>query len=159
MNAAPHRSLRNGEGGAFFLQAHDHVAFVADPDKISVVDPFPLQEFERRHRLGADPEKEEPARDFIIVVRKRVRVVRRSVSGAAPDNAVEIHVREHRHLGIAWIHPAHVAAKWRLPAVRIFRVTEVVVSLRICTERGVVLVWRERQWRAAAPATNKLRRE
>ena len=99
----------------------------------------------------------EPARDFVIALRKRVRVVWRSVGGAAPDDAMDVHVREHRHLGIAWVHPAHMAAERRLLAIRIVGISEVVVPLRVLAERRVVLHRREGQWRAAAPTAEELR--
>ena len=72
---------------------------------------------------------------------------------------MDVHVREHRHLGIARIHPAHMAAERHLLAVRIARIIEVVVPQRVLAERGVVLDRRERQWRAAAPTTDKFRRQ
>ena len=72
---------------------------------------------------------------------------------------MDVHVREHRHLGIARIHPAHVAAERHLLAVRIVGINEVVVSLRVLAERGVVLDRRERQRRAAAPTADKFRRQ
>ncbi len=159
MDAPPHRILWNRERRIFFLQAHDRVAFLAKPRKISAVDPLPLQEFHRGHRLGADEEEIEPARNFIIALRKCVRVVGRSVGRAAPDDAMDVHIREHRHLGIARVHPAHVAAERRLLAVRIVGIVEVVVPLRVLAKRGVVLDRRERQWRAAAPTANELRRQ
>ena len=70
---------------------------------------------------------------------------------------MDVHVREHRHLGIAWVHPAHVAAERHLFAVRIVGISEVVVPLRVLAERGVVLDRRKRQWRAAAPPADQLR--
>ena len=72
---------------------------------------------------------------------------------------MEVHVDEERHLGVARIHPPHVAAERHLPAVRIGGVGEVVVSQRVGAERRVVSVRRERQRGAAAPAPHQLRRE
>ena len=72
---------------------------------------------------------------------------------------MDVHVREHRHLGVARVHPAHMAAQRHLVAIRIVGISEVVVPLRVLAERGVVLRRRERQRRAAAPTSEELRRQ
>ena len=46
-----------------------------------------------------------------------------------------------------------------LPAMRVVRVVEIVVPLRVRAERGVVLIRCQRQRRAAAPAADQLRGE
>ena len=66
VNAAPDRRLRNRKGSAVRLQPNHRVAFVAHTRKVPVVDPFPLQEFERGHRFGADEEEKDAARHLII---------------------------------------------------------------------------------------------
>ena len=157
VNSSPHRRLGNRERSAFSLQAHNWVAFLAKPRKISVVNPFPLQEFQGSHRFGADEKEIDPVRDFIIALRKCVRVIWRSVGCAAPNNAMDVHVCEHGHLRIAWVHPAHMAAARHLFTFLVAGIIEVVVSLRVLAECGVVLEWRQRQRRAAAPTADKLR--
>ena len=54
VDAAPDRCSGNCKRRAFLLQAHDRIAFLANPREIAVVDPLPLQEFQSGHRLGAD---------------------------------------------------------------------------------------------------------
>ena len=72
---------------------------------------------------------------------------------------MDVHVCEERHLGVARVHSPHVAAERHLSAVRIGGIGEVVVAQRVGAERRVVLVRRECQWGAAAPAPHQLRRE
>ena len=62
-------------------------------------------------------------------------------------------------LRVARVHTPHVGTERHLPAMRIVRVVEVVVPLRVGAERGIVLVRRQRQRRAAAPAADQLRGE
>src|SRR6266446_4372067 len=93
------------------------------------------------------------------MLRDRVPVVGRSVGRAAPDDAMDVHIRKHRHLRVARIHAAHVAAQRHPFALRITGVGEIVISLRIVAERRIVLCRRERQWRTATPAPDELRRQ
>ena len=118
-----------------------------------------LQELHRGHCLGTDEDEVDPAGDFVVLLRDRVRVVGRPIGRAAPDDAVDVHVRELGHVGVARVHAPHVRAKQHLPAVRIGGICEVVVPARVCAERRVVLRRRERQWRATAPAPHQLRGE
>src|SRR5882672_7842556 len=98
-------------------------------------------------------------RQVIIVLRYCVRVVGRSERGAAADDAMNVHVREHGHLCVARIHATHVATQWHLFTAWIVGVNEIVISMGIFAERGIILCWGERQWRAAAPAPDELRRQ
>src|SRR6266478_7786954 len=72
---------------------------------------------------------------------------------------MDVHVRKHRHLRVAWIHATHVAAQRHPFALRITGVGEVVISLWIFAERHIVLRRRECQWRAATPAPDEFRRQ
>ncbi len=132
-------SLRDRERGPVLLQADVRIALVAEAHEVAVVDPLLLQELHRGHRLGADEDEVEAARGLVVLLRERVRVVRRAVGRAAPDDAVEVHVGEQRHLGVARVHAPHVRAERHLPAVRIGGVGEVVVAQRVRAERRVVL--------------------
>src|SRR5262245_27468161 len=78
------RISRNGKGRPLWLQADDWVTFSAETHKIAVVDPLLLQEFDSGHRLGTDEQEVGAARHFVICFRERVRIVRRSIRGAAP---------------------------------------------------------------------------
>src|ERR1700730_5965943 len=93
VNAAPDRLCGNRERRAFLLKADNRIPFLANSREISVVNPLPLQELQSGHRLGAEKQEMQPARDLIVAVRERVCVVWRSVSRAAPDDAMEIHIR------------------------------------------------------------------
>ena len=57
---------------------------------------------------------------------------------------------------VARVHAPNMASERRLPAAWIVRVIEVIISMRVCTERRVVNFRRQRQWGAAAPATDEL---
>src|SRR5262245_36507931 len=57
------------------------------------------------------------------------------------------------------VHAPDMRSEWHLAPLRIVGVVEVVVSLRVGAERGIILVRRERQRRAAAPAADQLRGE
>src|SRR6266478_2319657 len=72
---------------------------------------------------------------------------------------MDVHVRKHRHLRVAWIHATHVAAQRHPFALRITGVGEIVISLWIFAERRIVLCRRECQWRAATPAPDEFRRQ
>src|SRR6266404_3400987 len=93
------------------------------------------------------------------MLRDRVPIVGRSVGGAAPNDAMDVYIRKHRHLRVARIHATHVAAQRRLFALRITGIGEIVISLRIFAERYIVLRRRERQGRAATPAPDEFRRQ
>src|SRR6266404_469572 len=91
------------------------------------------------------------------MLRDRVPIVGRSVGGAAPNDAMDVYIRKHRHLRVARIHATHVAAQRRLFALRITGIGEIVISLRIFAERPIVLCRREHQWCAATPTPNEFR--
>ena len=145
MDTVPDGSSGNREGSTFLLQAHDRVTFLANSREISVIDPLALQELQGGHRPGADEQEEESPRSFVVAVRKGVRVVWRAVRGAAPDDAMNVHVREHGQFGVPRVHPAHVATERCLLAIQIVSISKVVVPLWVLAERGVVLFRRKRQ--------------
>jgi hypothetical protein len=82
-----------------------------------------------------------------------------AIALAAPDDAVDVHVREDLQLGVTGVHPPHVGAQRHLAAVRIGGIGEVVVAPRVRAELRVVPRRRERQRCAAVPAPHQLRRE
>src|SRR5258706_7737785 len=98
-------------------------------------------------------------RQVIIVFRYCVRVVGCSERGAAADDAMNVHVREHWHLRVARIHATHVATQWHLLTAWIVGVNKIVISVGIFAERRIILCWGERQRRATAPAPDELRRQ
>src|SRR6476619_4550639 len=57
VTAKAHRLVRNREDRILVLQADDWITLVAEPHEVSLVNPLLLQEFHRRHRLGADEEE------------------------------------------------------------------------------------------------------
>jgi len=76
-----------------------------------------------------------------------------AVSGAAADHAAAAHIVRR----VAGIHAPHVRAERHRIAMRIhLLIVEVVVALRIGTERRIVLVGCQHQWCAAAPAAHQL---
>src|SRR5207244_4436111 len=117
------------------------------------------EEFEGPHRLGADEQEIDATRYCIILIRYCVRVVGRSIRRAAPDDAMDVHVREHGHLRVARIHATHVTTQWHLFAAWVVGVDEIIIALWILAQRRIVVCRRERQWRAAAPAPDELRRQ
>src|SRR5262249_22056616 len=145
----------NGENRLFFLSPDDRVTLAADPNEIAVVDPLLLQEFHRGHRLGADEQKDSTARDLIICFGQGVRIVWFSICRAAPDEAMDVDISQPGELRIPRVHASNMRSERYLPAVWIVRVIEVVVPLRIRTERGVVDVRRQRQRSAAAPTADQ----
>ena len=159
VDATSHRFPRNGESRIVVLQSDDRVALVADPDEIAVVDPLLLQEFDRGHRLGADEQEVGAARHFVVCFGQGVRIVWRSIRRAAPDQAMQVDVGQPGEFRVPRVHAPNMASERRLPAARIVRVVEVVVSLRVRTERRVVDVRRQRQRGAAAPTADQLRGE
>src|SRR5258708_36570720 len=72
---------------------------------------------------------------------------------------MDVYISEDRHLRVARVHATHVAAQRHPFALRITGVGEIVISLRIFAERYIVLRRRERQWRAATPTPDELRRQ
>src|SRR5258706_91640 len=72
---------------------------------------------------------------------------------------MDVYISEDRHLRVARVHATHVAAQRHPFALRITGVGEIVISLRIFAERLIVLRRRDRQWRAATPAPDELRRQ
>jgi deferrochelatase/peroxidase EfeB len=64
---------------------------------------------------------------LVVLLRQRAGVVGRAEGGAAPDDAVDVHVGEDRHHGVTRVHPPHVCAARHLSAVRIGGVGEVIV--------------------------------
>src|SRR5271166_5652573 len=75
VNTAPDRLSGNRKRCAFLLKSDYRVSVPAQTHEVTVVDPLPLQEFQSRHCLGADEQEMEPSRNFVIALRKRVRVV------------------------------------------------------------------------------------
>src|SRR5260221_10864126 len=72
---------------------------------------------------------------------------------------MNVHVREHAHRRVPRIHATHVATQWHLFTAWILGVNEIVISLRILTERRIILCRCERQRRATAPAPDELCRQ
>src|SRR5262249_779663 len=140
----------------FFLSPDDRITLAADPNEIAVVDPLLLQEFHRGHRLGADEQKDSAARDLIICFGQCVRIVWFSIRRAAPDETMEGGISEPGELRGPRVHAWNMRSERYPPGVWIVRVIEVVVPLRVRTERGIVDVRRQRQRSTAAPAADQL---
>src|SRR5262249_38886326 len=155
VETAPDRLLRNRESRPFFLTSDDRIALVTEPNEIAVVDPLLLQKFDRGHRLGADELEDGTVRHFVILFGDRVRIVRGSIRRAASYQTMEIDVGEAGQVGVARVHAPDVGAKRDLPAMRVIRVIEVVVPLRVRAEARIVDVRRERQRGAAAPTADQ----
>src|SRR5215813_12022761 len=69
---------------------------------------------------------------------------------------MDIHVGQPGEFRVPWVHAPDMRSERHLPPMWIVRVIEVVVSLRVRTERGVVGVRSQRQGGAAAPTPNQL---
>src|SRR5215471_16421867 len=132
VNATSDRLVRNRERRPFLLEPYDRVALMAGPDEIAVVDPFLLQEFDGRHRLGADEQEVGAALNGVI--RQHVRIVRRAIRRAAPDNAMDVHIGQTREFRVPRVHTPDMASERYLQAARVIRVIEVVVPLRVRAE-------------------------
>ena len=72
---------------------------------------------------------------------------------------MQVDVGQLRELRIARVHAAHVTAERYLPSLRVGRIVEVVVTLRVFAERRVVRMRSKRQRRPAAPAADQLGRK
>src|SRR5262249_22706129 len=147
----------NRERRSFLLPPDDRIALVAGTDEITVVDPLLLQKFDRGHRLGAHEQEDGAVRYFIVCLRQRVWIVWWSKGCPAPDETMDVDVGQPGQIRIPRVHAPDMRSEWHLPPMRVIRIVKVVVSLRVGTERGIVLVRRQRQRRAAAPAADQLR--
>src|SRR5262245_10808471 len=92
VDAPPDRLLRYSERRALLLPPDDRIALVAGADEIAVVDPLLLQELDRGHRLGADELEDGAARHFVICFGQRVCIVRWSIRGTAPYEAMDVDI-------------------------------------------------------------------
>src|SRR5262249_59563103 len=106
--------------------------------EIAVVDPLRMHEFHLSHRLGADEQKDSAARYLIICFGQGVRIVWFSIRRAAPDEAMDVDISQPGELRVPRVHASNMRSERYLPAVWIVRVIEVVVPLRVRTERGGV---------------------
>src|SRR5262249_58583362 len=105
----------NRERRPFLLEPHDRVALVTRPDEIAVVDPFLLQEFDGRHRLGAD-EQEVGAALNGVVIGQHVRIVWDAIRRASSDDAMDVHIGETRELRVPRVHASDMASERYLQA-------------------------------------------
>jgi hypothetical protein len=141
----------------FLLPSDDRVTLFAGADEIVVIDPLLLQEFHRGHRLGADEQEDSAAWHCVILVGQRAWIVRFSVCRPAPYEPVDIHVGEPCELCVPWVHAPDMGSERHLPAMRVVRVIEVTVALRVGAELWVIDVRSERQRGSTAPAADQLR--
>ena len=100
-----------------------------------------------------------PRGTSIVLFGQRVRIVWWSIRRASPDEAMDVDVGQPGKLRVPRVHAPDMASERHLPAMRVVRVVEVVVPLRVRAERGIVGVRRQRQRGAAAPAADQLRGE
>src|SRR6185312_10644041 len=92
---------------------------------------------------------------FDTVLAHALRKVR-TIGAAAPDHLVTVHVVGR----VARVHATDVRTQRGGIAARVLRlVVEVVVALGICAQCWIVLLSRENEWSATAPATHHLRRD
>ena len=87
--------LRNREGRAFLLQPDDRIAFVAGPMKSPSLIHSCCRNSMVAIALALMNRKIGAARHFVVCFGQRVRVVRRSIGRAAPDEAMDVDVGEH----------------------------------------------------------------
>src|SRR5689334_16081424 len=69
---------------------------------------------------------------------------------------MNVDISQPREFRVSRVHPPDMTSERHLPPARVVRVIEVVVSLRVSADRGVIDFRRERQRRATAPAANEL---
>ena len=149
----PDRPLGNLVFEGAVVVANNRVALVLQLVKVPVVDPHVLRELELANQARAPDERRDAPLESVF---RRTFRKRRPVRASTPDHPAAIHVRGR----IAGIHPSHVRPERRRVTVWILlRVIEIVVPLRIRAKRRVVVLWREHQRSAAAPATHQLRRD
>src|SRR3984957_16969494 len=116
------------------LRAYDRIAFVAELVEIPIVRPDVLRKFELPNKARADYERRDAALDAVVSLAVRQM---RSIGRAAADHPAAVHVRR----SIAGIHAARMGAERDRISVRVhLLVVEVVVSLRIGPQFGIVLV-------------------
>src|SRR5580700_4104807 len=144
------RALRDFVFERAVLSANDRVAFVAEFMEVVVVHPYVLCELELADEARADHEGSDAA--FHAVLWRFLRQMW-AVGGAAADHAAAVHIVRR----VAGIHSPHVRAeRYRIAMGIHLLIVEVVVALRIGTERRIVLVGCQHQRCAAAPAAHQL---
>src|SRR3984957_3103660 len=118
------------------LRADNRIALVAKLVEIAIVRPHVLRKLELPNETCANYERRDAAVDTILSLAVRQL---RAIGRAAADHSPAVHVRR----SIAWIHAARMGAERDRISVRVhLLVVEVVVSLRISTKLGIVLVGR-----------------
>src|SRR6185437_16484620 len=151
--------LWNGECCSFFLQPDDRITLVTGADEIAVIDPLLLQEFDSGHCPGADEQEDCAARYLVICFGQCIRIVWWSIRRAAPDDPMNIDVSQPRQFRVSRIHAPDMTSERDLSAAFVVRVIEVVVSLRVGPDRGVINFRRQGQRCATTPATNQFSSE
>ena len=149
--------LTNGPLGDLELErsvvrANDRVALVSQLVEVPIVYPDVLREFELPDEARADDKGRYAALNPVVgrALRKG-RPIRR----ASPNYPSPVHIVP----GVARVHPPNVRAKRHGIAVRVrLLVGEVVVTLHVGPEFWIVLLGREYERRATAPAAHQLGR-
>src|SRR5438105_13055314 len=141
----PDRPLRDFELQRPVLRADERITLVAELVKSPIIDPHVLRKLELADEAGATDEGSDPS--FHTVLGHALGQWR-AIGAATANHLPPIHVRGR----VTRIHAPDVGAEWNGIPVRVhFLVVEVVVSLHVGPERGVVLVRRQDQRSTAAP--------
>src|SRR5215211_976366 len=148
LQAAPDWPLRDGERAGPVVRPGERVLLGRRADEDAVVDPLGLDELELALEVGTD-EHEDDASIGAVVLQDAVGQ-HGAVAGAAPDHPVEADVDASLLIErVAWVGAPRVRASRALEPAQIVVVVEVVVACRIRTQLGIVVVWGQRQRRAA----------
>ena len=139
------------------MRTRYRVSLCFEAQEVAVFDPVLLQELIRLRCAGAEKDEEDAA--ALTVVFEHAFRERRPVCVAVTDDAVKVHIVEHRQRRIARIHPADVRSERAAESFRIVSVEEIVHLLQIGAELRPIRVGREHQGRATRPSADHLCRQ
>src|SRR5262249_39819818 len=152
-NLPANGALRDLEFERSVVSSSEGVALVSELVEVTIVHPDVLRELKLPDEARADDECGEPA--LLAIVRGALRKMR-SIGRTPTDQAVSVHVR----CCIARVHASHVGPKrYRITLRVLGLIVEIIITLRVSPELGVVLLGREHQGGATAPAAHEFRSE
>src|SRR5262245_2266437 len=149
----PDRTLGDLELQRAILRADDWIVLVAEFMKIRIVDPHVLRELKLANETGTTHKGGNASLHAVLG-----RAFRQfwTVGTPATYHPAPVHVRS----GVTRIHAPNVRAEWNGITVRIhLPVIEVVIALRVRAERRIIVIRRQNERSAAAPASHQLRRD
>src|SRR5262245_56851427 len=154
VKTAADRPLGNGEDAVACVVADEGILLGSVTDEIAVGHPLRLYKLELLPRVRADQREHGAKLGGVILkqaVLQRGTVVRAAVYYVKQKKAYDIVFQ-----GIARIDAANVRAERALQYRHVVRVSEIIVTVWVGAKGGIIVVRRQHQRRAAAPAANHL---